>query len=75
MNCVKIKDNNHLIRDTENMAILNNNSHEFQTYVEKRKKAKQMNDDINSLKEEIHSIKSDMSEIKKLLIGLSNANN
>ena len=59
LNCVKIKDNNHLIRDTENMAILNNDSHDLQTYMERRKKAKQMNDDINSLKEEIYSIKSD----------------
>jgi hypothetical protein len=59
----KVDGNDSLIRDGSSKAIINTNVKEYQNYVEKRNMmAKQ--------KQEIDSLKKDMSEIKEMLATL-----
>jgi hypothetical protein len=60
---LKVEGNDSLVRDVSSKAIINTNSKEYQNYVEKRNMmAKQ--------KQEIDSLKKDMSEIKEMLATL-----
>ena len=59
----KVEGNDSLIRDGSSKAIINTNAKEYHNYVEKRNMmAKQ--------KQEIDSLKKDMSEIKEMLATL-----
>ena len=67
---VKIKDNDDLVRDTQSKAILNVNKNALlkdQMYQEKLKKQKEMESSINSLRDEVSSLKSDISKILEML--------
>ena len=60
---LKVQGNDSLVRDVSSKAIINTNSKEYQNYVEKRNMmAKQ--------KQEIDSLKKDISEIKEMLATL-----
>ena len=67
---VKIKDKDGLVRDTQTKAILNvdrNAVLKDQVFKEKMQKEREMQSTINNLKEEVTSIKSDISKILELL--------
>lgn len=67
---VKIKDSDDLVRDLNSRAILNVNKNALlkdQMYQEKMKKQKEIESSINNLKEEVSSIKSDISKILEML--------
>ena len=67
---VKIKDNEDLVRDTASRAVLNVNKNTLlkdQMYQEKMKKQKEMESSINNLREEVSSLKSDISKILEML--------
>lgn len=67
---IKIKDSDDLMRDTNSRAILNVNKGTLlkdQMYQEKMKKQKQIESSINNLKEEVFSIKTDISKILEML--------
>ena len=67
---VKIKDSDDLVRDTNSRAILNVNKNALlkdQMYQEKMRKQREIDSSINNLKEEINSIKSDVSNILEML--------
>jgi hypothetical protein len=60
---LKVEGNDSLIRDGSSKAVINTNVKEYQNYVDKRNMmAKQ--------KQEIDSLKKDMSEIKEMLATL-----
>jgi hypothetical protein len=60
MKSVKIQDNEDLIRDVGSNAILNSNMSSLEKYKARRNKEREMNDDVQTLK-------NDMKEIKELL--------
>ena len=67
---IKIKDNDDLVRDGRSQAILNINRKTLlkdQMYQEKMKREREIDTSINNLKEEISSIKGDISKILELL--------
>lgn len=67
---VKIKDNEDLVRDVNSKAILNINKNALlkdQMYQEKLKKQREMESSINSLRDEVSSLKSDISKILEML--------
>jgi hypothetical protein len=67
---VKIKDNDDLVRDTNSRAVLNVNKNALlkdQMYQEKMKKQKEMESSINNLREEVSSLKGDISKILEML--------
>lgn len=74
MKHVNIKDHN-LVRDVDNMAIINTDLNEFEQYQLKRKLFANQKQEINTINNEINNIKDDISEIKTLLMEiLKNAN-
>ena len=60
MKTLKIKDEEELIRDTNTQAVLNSNMSSLEKYKARRDKDREMNDDVQTLK-------NDMKEIKELL--------
>jgi len=72
MQVVKIQDSDSLVRDLTSGAIINNNTTEYQNYLNKKNASKQMQNEIKQNSEEIKELKSEISEIKQLLISLIN---
>jgi hypothetical protein len=60
MKTLKIKDEEELIRDVKTHAVLNSNMSSLEKYKARRNKEREMNDDVQTLK-------NDMKEIKELL--------
>tara|TARA_Y100001972_G_C7472200_1_gene240388 strand:+ start:303 stop:515 length:213 start_codon:yes stop_codon:yes gene_type:complete len=60
---IKVKNNKHLVRDTRSKAILNTDMNALI----KSRKEKQVNVTLNSLTQEVNTIKSEFQEIKFLL--------
>jgi hypothetical protein len=60
MKTLKIKDEEELIRDVKTHAVLNSNMSSLEKYKARRDKEREMNDDVQTLK-------NDMKEIKELL--------
>lgn len=67
MKLVNIKDSK-LIRDTNNMAIINTDNNEYEQYLLKRKLLKEQKQHIDNMDQEIKQLKSDLTEIKQLLL-------
>ncbi len=63
MNHLKVKDHNNLVRDTRSKAILNTDM----AALLKRRREKEVNVTLNSLNEEVNTIKNEFLEIKQLL--------
>jgi len=60
MNHLKVKDNDHLYRDTNTGAIINTDRSSFEKYKKSRQK-------FQSMEQELDYVKSEISEIKLLL--------
>ncbi len=60
MKTLKIKDEEELIRDVKTQAVLNSNMSSLEKYKARRNNEREMNDDVQTLK-------NDMKEIKELL--------
>jgi hypothetical protein len=74
-NFVKVKDNDSLVRDVSNGAIINTNTAEYEAYLNRRKLNKETRQQVQSNAAEIQELKSEISEIKSLLISLINKEN
>lgn len=74
MKIVKVEDDLNLVRDVETGAILFNNTTQYHAYIEQRKKLLSRNNQIEQQKEEINSMKNDISEIRGMLTALLNRN-
>lgn len=72
MSYLKVEGNDSLVRDVSSKAIINTNNKAYEDYIKKRNSAKLMKEQILSQQEQINSIKSDVTEIKELLIQLLN---
>lgn len=66
---VNVKDSKY-VRDTNSMALINNDSSAREDYLMKSKILKSQKEEINNIRIEVSSIKNDMDEIKKLLVQL-----
>jgi len=71
-NYVKIENNNSLVRDMTSGAVINTNREEYENYVNKRKLSQEFREKIKKNSDDIQKIKSDVTEIKNLLIALMN---
>ena len=67
MSLVKIDGNNGLIRDTRSKAILNTDRVGLEKYLAERDIALKQVQEKNELKDKVHKLETDMSEIKSLL--------
>lgn len=56
------------LRDSNNMALINNNTVELEAYKSRRNQMIRQKEEMDKIKSEMSSVKEDLSEIKKLLI-------
>jgi hypothetical protein len=75
MRYLKVKGHDGLVRDISNGAIINSNKAEYEKYLKQKQIAEQRKlqlDKISEHSEEIHNIKTELSEIKSLILQLLN---
>jgi hypothetical protein len=82
MSLVKVRPfdgHEHLLKDTRNKAVINEDSKAFSDYIQKRNRMEEeeafkynMDNKIQDMESDINSIKSDLSDIKQLLTVLAN---
>ena len=69
---MKIEGHPNLIKDENSNAILNTNYSEYDNYIQSRAKRKKGTDRIDTMENDLKSLKDDNKEIKTLLKALSN---
>ena len=74
MDYVKVKDNEHLIRNTNSNCIVNTNKSEYEEYITRRKLNKSEKNKVDNLERDISTLRNEITEIKDLLRSLVNGN-
>lgn len=72
---LKVKGCDGLVRDVTTNAILNNDTTEYQRYLAQKNVNLSKKAEIERHAEEINNIKSDLSEIKQMLLTLMSSSN
>ena len=67
---LQVEDNADLVRDTRSNAIVNRNRSAYSMAKRRAEEAQQQRDEIRNATREINSLKSEMHEIKNLLVKL-----
>ena len=70
----KVKDNEHLVKNTKSNFIINTNKSEYDEYVTRRKLKKNEKNKVENLERDLSTLRSELDEIKNLLRSLVNAN-
>ena len=68
---LKVKDYTSLVRDSSSGAVINTNQSDYERYIKQKRLFQERNsqiDQINKHTEEINSIKTDLQEIKSMLL-------
>ena len=68
----KVKGHAHLVRDLKSQALINTDSDAYARYLARKRKQKEQTDEIRSVIRDVNELKTEMREIKDLLIGLAN---
>ena len=68
MTIAKVKGHSHLIRDLKSQAIINTDSDAYARYMARKVKQSKKDDEMRSVVREVNSLKTEMFEIKKLLM-------
>ena len=68
----KVEGHAHLVRDLKSQAIVNTDSDAYARYMARKRKQKAQNDEIRSVIRDVNELKTEMREIKDLLIGMAN---
>jgi len=74
MALLKVKDNHHMVRDTETGALINRDISALEDYMAKRKLFENQRFELNKVKTEIDDLKNDLVEIKELMYKLLDKN-
>ena len=74
MSFIKVKNNNHLVRNTESNCIINTNKSEYEQYISRRKLKQDEVSKVENLGKDISTLKNELGEIKDLLRSLVNGN-
>ena len=69
---VKIKDKDGLARDISSGAVINTNATDYMNYMAKMNAQKSLQEKISANSNDIQNLKTDVAEIKQLLISLIN---
>ncbi len=72
MSIVKVKGHTHLVRDLKSQAIINTDSDAYARYMARKAKQNRKDDEMREVVREVNSLKSEMTEIKKLLKEIKN---
>ena len=68
MSVIKVKGHTHLVRDLKSQAIINTDSDAYARYMTRKAKQQKKDDEMRSVVREVNSLKTEMFEIKKLLM-------
>ena len=72
MSTIKVKGHTHLVRDLKSQAIINTDSDAYARYMARKAKQSKKDDEMRSVVREVNSLKTEMFEIKKLLMDIKN---
>jgi len=72
MSKLKVEGHPDLVKDPKSSAVINNNTQEYEEYMRNYKLRKIKNDRIDSMESDMKNIKSELDEIKSLLLNLTN---
>ena len=72
MTTAKVKGHSHLVRDLKSQAIINTDSDAYARYMARKVKQTKKDDEMRSVVREVNSLKTEMREIKDLLIEIKN---
>ena len=70
MTVLKIKDRDHLVKDIETGAVINTDTQAYEKRIKLRFETQRQRDQLRDAVREINTIKSEMHEMKSLLIKL-----
>ena len=68
MSTIKVKGHTHLVRDLKSQAIINTDSDAYARYMARKTKQSKKDDEMRTVVREVNSLKTEMFEIKKLLM-------
>ena len=74
MDYVKVKDHDHLIRNSKSNCIINTNKAEYDEYMTRRKLKKNEKNKVENIERDISTLRNEITEIKDLLRSLVNGN-
>jgi hypothetical protein len=72
MSTVKVKGHTHLVRDLKSQAIINTDSDAYARYMARKAKQAKKDDEMRDVVREVNSLKTEMREIKDLLVEIKN---
>tara|TARA_B100001094_G_C17943709_1_gene676960 strand:+ start:630 stop:851 length:222 start_codon:yes stop_codon:yes gene_type:complete len=72
MNKLKVDGHPDLIRDPKSNAVINNSRQDYEEYMNNYRIRKMKNDRMDSMETDMKNIKDEISEIKSLLLNLTN---
>jgi hypothetical protein len=75
MKCIKVKDEEHLVRDADTGFILNTDEEGYRKYLKKKQLLTAQKEKQRQQEEEINNLKKDVKEIKDLVLTLIEALN
>ena len=67
MNYIKVKDNEHFVRDSNSNCIVNTNKAEYEEYLTRRKLKKSEKNKVDNLERDISTLRNEITEIKDML--------
>ena len=70
----KVKDNEHLVKNTKSNFIINTNKSEYDEYITRRKLKKSEKNKVDNLERDISTLRNEITEIKDMLRSLVNGN-
>jgi len=74
MDFVKVKNNEHLVKNTKSNFIINTNKSEYDEYIARRKLKKSEKNKVDSLERDLSTLRDEITEIKDMLRSLVNGN-
>ena len=74
MSYIKVKNSNHLVRDTESNCIINTNKSEYQQYLARKQQKQSEVNKVDNLERDISTLRNEITEIKDMLRSLVNGN-
>ena len=74
MNYIKVKDNEHFVRDSNSNCIVNTNKAEYEEDLTRRKLKKSEKNKVDNLERDVSTLRNEITEIKDLLRSLVNGN-
>ena len=72
MDTAKVEGHAHLVRDLKSQAIVNVDSDAYARYMATKTKQKAKNDEIRGVIRDVNELRTEMREIKDLLLGIAN---